>query len=79
MRYALAAVIITVSAIPAFAREKPTADCSADFVARWQTDKVAVVEQNQTPKKPCWMKTDTGAYVCDQDGCSRASAYFNQD
>lgn len=79
MRYALAVALIVASALPATARDKPAGNCSAAFIARWQADKVAVVENNQTPKKPCWMQTDTGRYVCDRDGCSRESAYFSQD
>lgn len=79
MRYVLATAILAASVMSASARERPTANCSANFVARWQADKAAVVENNQTPKKPCWMQTDTGRYVCDRDGCSRESAYFSNE
>jgi len=71
----IAAALVLVSAAPALAADNlPRQDCSADFTARWRSD--AEKAMHDMPKAPCWMKTQSGPYVCNKDGCTRASAYF---
>ena len=54
----------------------PTKDCPRDFIARWNADKEAALDN--MPKQPCWMRTKTGPYVCYRDGCVRANVYFDE-
>lgn len=66
--------LCALAAGPAHSDELPRQDCSADFRSRWQADKEAA---SQEPlKQPCWMKTQSGPYVCYKDGCVRAHVYF---
>jgi hypothetical protein len=75
MRYALAAVMIASEIVPANAADGlPRKDCPASFVSVWMNDKEAGAKL--LPKEPCWMKTQTGPYVCYKDGCARAHVYF---
>lgn len=70
------ALIFILAATPAFAGDGlPRQDCSAEFTVRWRADKENAMRD--MPKVPCWMKTQTGPYVCYKDGCARAHVYFD--
>jgi hypothetical protein len=48
----------------------PLPSCSPDFVKRWvEHDRRAEIP---TPARTCVMQTETGTYICSQNGCSRA-------
>lgn len=75
MRTALIALGLFALAGPARAADDlPTSDCSQAFLSRWNADRDKALES--MPKKPCWMRTGTGPYVCYKDGCVRAAVYF---
>lgn len=78
MRVLVAAVALCFAAgIPAFATQKtlPAKDCDAAFVRAWRNDRDAAMAR--MPKQACWMRAETGPYVCYQDGCARAHVYFS--
>ncbi|MGU3286453.1 hypothetical protein [Methylobacterium mesophilicum] len=74
MRTILAAVALTFITGSAFAEDLPTKDCPVTFMTKWQSDSASALKD--APRKPCWMRTGSGPYVCYKDGCVRASAYF---
>jgi hypothetical protein len=75
MRHILAAAILATAIVPATAGDNlPRKDCPAAFVSVWMKDKDAGTRM--LPKEPCWMKTQSGPYVCYKDGCARAHVYF---
>lgn len=75
MRTALIALAFVALAAPATAADDlPTGDCSRAFLSRWAADRDAAFKN--MPKRPCWMRTGTGPYVCSKDGCVRAAVYF---
>lgn len=74
MRWALVGIALLVAG-PAVADNLPTKDCSAAFLAQWRSDPDKALKN--MPKDACWMRTQTGPYVCYKDGCSRAAAYFD--
>ena len=50
--------------------------CSADFAASWKKwtwGPQAHQGEMPQPKQPCLLKTKTGNYVCDKDGCGRTN------
>ena len=47
--------------------------CSPAFISMWNDDRDVAFAR--LPKSPCLMPGETGAYVCDQSGCSRISAW----
>ncbi len=69
------ALVLMIAASPAAASDNlPRQDCSAEFISRWRSD--AERAMRDMPKAPCWMKTQSGPYVCAKDGCVRAHVYF---
>ena len=74
MRTALA--FLAFLTVPALAAEMPEQACSAQFVKRWRSDKVVMVETpGAMPEKPCLMRTGKGDYVCNKTGCVSGYAY----
>jgi hypothetical protein len=79
MRFAVtvpALLFVTGSvAMSAEAGAIPTKDCAAAFAAKWAVDRETAL--GRLPKRPCWMHTGNGLYVCYRDGCVRPHVYFN--
>lgn len=80
MRCAVAASALLIAtgsaALSAEGRAVPTRDCTTTFVAKWSADREAAL--SNPPKRPCWMLTNTGIYVCYREGCMRAHVYLNK-
>jgi hypothetical protein len=53
----------------------PIKDGTRAFVAKWFLDREAAL--NNPPKRPCWMLTSAGTYVCYREGCVQPHGYFN--
>ena len=79
MRCALAAAallcVIGSAALSAEGGTMPNRDCTTAFVAKWAVDREAAL--GNLPRRPCWMQTRTGPYVCYREGCVRPHMYFN--
>lgn len=79
MRRAAAAsallVAIGLEALSAEGRVTPTRGCTTAFIAKWAFDKDAAL--SSPPKRPCWLLTTAGTYVCYREGCVRAHVYLN--